>query len=78
MFFQNFSLDKGICLTFIKKKKKRFFYIYISLPKKEILIYFYFKIKTFFTILFTKEFISNIYNIYIYIYIDKNQLVLVL
>ena len=33
--FQNFSLDKGICLTFIKKRKINI-YIFISLSKNKI------------------------------------------
>ena len=35
MIFQNFSLDKGICLTFIKKRKINI-YIFISLSKNKI------------------------------------------
>ena len=34
--FQNFSLDKGICLTFIKKRKNKDFFCYISLSKNKI------------------------------------------
>ena len=36
MIFQNFSLDKGICLPFIKKRKNKDFFCYISLSKNKI------------------------------------------
>ena len=34
MIFQNFSLDRGICLTFIKKRKIKIIYIKVYLKIK--------------------------------------------